>query len=201
MSDIHMELDDVDQAGNGTPPPPEDKSSGQSKGKATAKPTAALVREPGRSLLPISRVQKIMKADKELPTVSKEAAFLVSLATEEFIKRLSEASHHIAHREKRVTVQQRDIASVTRRADEFLFLEEIIPWPDTSDTLARRKLQGPVKSTATLTGGNRSMSDFVKSNAGSEHKIHGVDVVMNEDGTMQVAAGDASAVSDEGEDV
>ena len=79
---------------------------------------------------------------QELPTVAKEAAFLISLATEEFIKRLSEASHHIAHREKRVTVQQRDIgttvcsstyeylahcnsiqASVTRRADEFLFLE------------------------------------------------------------------------------
>ena len=74
--------------------------------------------------------------------VAKEAALLISLATEEFIKRISEASYHIAHREKRVTVQQRDIgtmscpsevafdssshnhkASVTRRADEFLFLE------------------------------------------------------------------------------
>lgn len=38
------------------------------------------------------------------------------------------------------------------------------------------------------------MSDFVESNAGSEHKIHGVDVVMNEDGTMQVGVGDASGV-------
>jgi DNA polymerase epsilon subunit 4 len=44
--------------------------------------------------------------------VAKEAAFLISLATEEFIKRLSEASYHIAHREKRVTVQQRDIGAV-----------------------------------------------------------------------------------------
>jgi Histone-like transcription factor (CBF/NF-Y) and archaeal histone len=49
---------------------------------------------------------------QELPTVAKEAAFLISLATEEFIKRLSEASHHIAHREKRVTVQQRDIGAI-----------------------------------------------------------------------------------------
>ena len=46
--------------------------------------------------------------------VAKEAAFLISLATEEFIKRLSEASHHIAHREKRVTVQQRDIGAIIR---------------------------------------------------------------------------------------
>jgi hypothetical protein len=64
MSDAHMEIDDVDQANNDTPPPPEDKPSDQPKGKATAKPTASLVREPGKSLLPISRVQKIMKADK-----------------------------------------------------------------------------------------------------------------------------------------
>jgi histone H3/H4 len=35
------------------------------------------------------------------------------LATEEFIKRLSEASYHIAHREKRVTVQQRDIGAMS----------------------------------------------------------------------------------------
>jgi hypothetical protein len=68
MSDIHMELDDVDQANNDTPPPPEDKPvdlpNKQPKGKATAKPSASLVRESGKSLLPISRVQKIMKADK-----------------------------------------------------------------------------------------------------------------------------------------
>ena len=63
-----MEVDDGDQAGSspGTPPPPppEDKPLDQPKGKAKAKPTVALVRESGKSLLPISRVQKIMKADK-----------------------------------------------------------------------------------------------------------------------------------------
>ncbi|KAN0139890.1 Histone-fold-containing protein [Lactarius tabidus] len=126
-----MEVDDADQAdsspGTPPPPPPEDKPLDQPKDKATVKATAALVRESGKSLLPISRVQKIMKADKELPMVAKEATFLISLATEEFIKRFSEASYHIAHREKRVTVQQRDIASVARRADEFLFLEGMGP--------------------------------------------------------------------------
>jgi hypothetical protein len=62
-----MEVDDVDQANNDTPPPPEDKPVDQPKGKATAKPAAAsLVRESGKSLLPISRVQKITKADKVL---------------------------------------------------------------------------------------------------------------------------------------
>ncbi len=36
------------------------------------------------------------------------------------------------------------------------------------------------------------MSEFVTSAAGSEAKGHGVGVVMNEDGTMQVATGDDS---------
>ncbi|KAH8998563.1 histone-fold-containing protein [Lactarius akahatsu] len=139
MSDIHMEVDDAGQVdsspGTPPPPPPEDESLNQPKGKTIAKPTVSLAREPGKSLLPISRVQKIMKADKELPIVAKEATFLISLATEEFIKRISEASHRIAHREKRVTVQQRDIASVARRADEFLFLEgkgSLFSWFDTA---------------------------------------------------------------------
>ena len=66
MSDIRMEVDDVDQAGSpaGTPPAPEDKPSDRSKGKSAVKPTTTLARESGKSLLPISRVQKIMKADK-----------------------------------------------------------------------------------------------------------------------------------------
>lgn len=166
-----MEVDDAGQAdslpGTPPPPPPEDESLDQPKGKTTAKPTVLLAREPGKSLLPISRVQKIMKADKELPIVAKEATFLISLATEEFIKRISEASHRIAHREKRVTVQQRDIASVARRADEFLFLEEIMTSPDDApDPPARRKPQASGKSTTASTSGNRSISDFVTTSRG-----------------------------------
>jgi hypothetical protein len=40
------------------------------------------------------------------------------------------------------------------------------------------------------------MSDFVTSNGGSEGKSHGVDVVMNEDGTMQVAVGEGTGSED-----
>lgn len=41
--------------------------------------------------------------------VARDAVFLISLATEEFIKRLSEASQQVAEREKRATVQHRDV--------------------------------------------------------------------------------------------
>lgn len=87
-----------------------------------------LERPAGHSTLPMSRVQKILKADEELPTIAKEAAFIISLAAEEFIKRLSEAAQRVAERERRTTVQSRDLATVIRKADEFVFLEELVPF-------------------------------------------------------------------------
>lgn len=66
---------------------------------------------------------------QELPIVAKEATFLISLATEEFIKRFSEASYHIAHREKRVTVQQRDIGT-TSCVPELLVVRVWLTKPD-----------------------------------------------------------------------
>jgi DNA polymerase epsilon subunit 4 len=78
---------------------------------------------------------------QEIPIIAKDATFLISVATEEFIKRLCEAARANALKEKRATVQQKDLgplftnvmlssdlhisfsAAVVRRADEFLFLE------------------------------------------------------------------------------
>ncbi|KIP11694.1 hypothetical protein PHLGIDRAFT_63119 [Phlebiopsis gigantea 11061_1 CR5-6] len=91
--------------------------------KRKPKEPVTLERDLGKSFFPVSRVQRILKADKELPMVSREAVLLISLATEEFVKRISEASHRLANRENRLTVQRKDIASVCRRADEFMFLE------------------------------------------------------------------------------
>ncbi|GJE86292.1 histone-fold-containing protein [Phanerochaete sordida] len=99
----------------------------EEKPKRKPKPSDPLAREQGKSLFPVSRVQRVLKADKDLPIVSREAVLLISLATEEFVKRISEASHRLAVREGRATVQRKDMASVCRRADEFLFLEELIP--------------------------------------------------------------------------
>ena len=45
--------------------------------------------------------------------VAKDATFLISLATEEFIKRLSQVCQRLAEREKRTTVQQKDVGKVS----------------------------------------------------------------------------------------
>ncbi|KAF8517421.1 histone-fold-containing protein, partial [Hysterangium stoloniferum] len=80
-------------------------------------------RPPGKSLLPTARVQRIMKADKELPSCNKEAVFLISVATEEFIKRLGQAGQQQATKAKRSTVQRKDVVAAVRRTDELIFLE------------------------------------------------------------------------------
>ncbi|KAF9651580.1 hypothetical protein BDM02DRAFT_3079000, partial [Thelephora ganbajun] len=79
-------------------------------------------REPGKNPFPVSRVQKILKADTQLPTVSKEALFLISVATEKFIERLTQAGQHVAKRQSRATIQERDICTVVRGVEEFTFL-------------------------------------------------------------------------------
>ncbi|PVF94656.1 hypothetical protein CPB86DRAFT_800331 [Serendipita vermifera] len=96
-----------------------------------ANPTEKTTQErtPGRSLFPIARVQKILKADKELNGVAKEAVFLIAIATERFIARVSEAARSQASREKRATVQKKDILAVTRRDDEYFFLAGILEDP------------------------------------------------------------------------
>ncbi|KAJ3896937.1 hypothetical protein GG344DRAFT_71882 [Lentinula edodes] len=99
---------------------------GAPKKKRERKETAHLVRDSGKSLLPFSRVQKIIKADKDIPIIARDATFLISLAAEEFIKRLCQAGQKAAEKERRTTVQHKDLATVVRRADEFMFLDEII---------------------------------------------------------------------------
>ncbi|KAJ4497029.1 hypothetical protein C8R41DRAFT_243799 [Lentinula lateritia] len=104
---------------------------GAPKKKRERKETTHLVRDSGKSLLPFSRVQKIIKADKpsssqDIPIIARDATFLISLAAEEFIKRLCQAGQKAAEKERRTTVQHKDLATVVRRADEFMFLDEII---------------------------------------------------------------------------
>jgi len=122
-------------------------------------------------------VQKIIKADKEIPIIAKDATFLISIATEEMIKRLCEAGQQVAHKEKRSTVQHKDIATVVRKADEFLFLEEIMAWTSAEPPVKRAKPKGK----GVAASGPTLLDSFVVNAAVDE------DVIMNEDGTMYAA--------------
>ncbi|KAJ7288531.1 hypothetical protein C8J57DRAFT_1430611 [Mycena rebaudengoi] len=141
-------------------------------------------RVPGKSLLPFSKVQHIIKADKDIAIVAKEATYLICCATEEFIKRFSEAAMAIAERESVARC-----TTVVRKADEFLFLEEIIPWEQQDVPIKRR-----VKPSNIPTGGPTMLDQFVVSKA-AEAEGAEPQIVVNEDGTMHVA-GDSQMADD-----
>ncbi|KAJ7857758.1 histone-fold-containing protein [Mycena leptocephala] len=150
------------------------------KKKRERREPAKVERPPGKTLLPVSKVQHIIKADKDIAIVAKEATFLICCATEEFIKRFGEAAMALAEREKRTTLQYKDMATVVRKADEFLFLEEIIPW-----TLPDAPVKRIVKASNVPTGAPTMLDQFVmkpSDTPGEEPRI-----IVNEDGTMHVA--------------
>lgn len=43
--------------------------------------------------------------------LARDATYLISLAAEEFIRKLAESSQRVAEREKRATVQQKDVGT------------------------------------------------------------------------------------------
>ncbi|WOO81510.1 Putative transcription factor [Vanrija pseudolonga] len=94
----------------------------------------------GTTLFPISRIKRIIKADKELDMMSAEATFLVAVATEYFIKHFMEEGYMKARLEKRRIVNYKDMANVVERSEEFEFLKDVIPLPITmSEALELRK--------------------------------------------------------------
>ncbi|RSH86432.1 uncharacterized protein EHS24_004687 [Apiotrichum porosum] len=94
----------------------------------------------GTTLFPLSRVKRIIKADKELDVMSSEATFLVAVATEYFIKHFMEEGYTKARMERRRIVNYKDMASVVSRNDEFDFLRDVVPLPITiSEALEKRK--------------------------------------------------------------
>ncbi|KAJ7780651.1 hypothetical protein DFH07DRAFT_793075 [Mycena maculata] len=101
-------------------------------------------RVPGESLLPSLRLESIIKADGVMGSLalSKEGLFMLSIATEEFVKRLAQGGHRQASAERRACVDYRDIAATTQQYQEFMFLQKTIPSPvSLSEALRLRELK------------------------------------------------------------
>ncbi|PIL22615.1 transcription factor [Ganoderma sinense ZZ0214-1] len=161
--------------------------------KAKASSSELLVREPGKSLLPYSRVQKILKADKDLIMVQREAVFLISRATEEFVAQIAEASQAVASREGRATVQAKDLMSCIRRAEEYVFLEEAIPFLEPKPASIKPGKAKDSKTTKSGSGNQQNpqkpqpqptmLDHFVQSRKNDTQDSQG-EVFENEDGTL-----------------
>ncbi|KAJ2955108.1 hypothetical protein NQZ79_g8843 [Umbelopsis isabellina] len=89
--------------------------------------TTKIDRTPGTTFLPIARVKRIIKEDKDVSLINAEATFCVAYATELFMEYLANEGFAKAKKEKRKTVYYKDLASVVNEVDQFEFLEDVIP--------------------------------------------------------------------------
>jgi DNA polymerase epsilon subunit 4 len=80
----------------------------------------------------VARVQKIIQADPERLTTSKNAAFAIALATEMFIQHLAQKTHDVvkSERKPRRNIQYRDVSSAVAKTDNLEFLVDVAPRTD-----------------------------------------------------------------------
>ncbi|PNS16048.1 hypothetical protein CAC42_4449 [Sphaceloma murrayae] len=83
----------------------------------------------GTATLPLARTKKILSADEELCSVSNNAAFAITIATEQFLQYLVEQTHNVvkAERKPRRNIQYRDVANAVARHDNLEFLTDVVP--------------------------------------------------------------------------
>ncbi|TKX21553.1 putative histone-like transcription factor protein-1 [Elsinoe australis] len=83
----------------------------------------------GTVTLPLARTKKILSADDELCSVSNNAAFAITIATEQFLQYLVEQTHNVvkAERKPRRNIQYRDVANAVARHDNLEFLTDVVP--------------------------------------------------------------------------
>ncbi|KNG48909.1 histone-fold-containing protein [Stemphylium lycopersici] len=94
----------------------------------------------GHVSLPLARVQKIIQADPERITTSKNAAFAIALATEMFIQHLATTTHNVvkAERKPRRNIQYRDVSSAVAKTDNLEFLVDVAPKTSTWGTVKKK---------------------------------------------------------------
>ncbi|PWN50223.1 histone-fold-containing protein [Violaceomyces palustris] len=95
--------------------------------KSSSTPTPAKRRQRGTASLPMARVQRIIKADREVDICSREATFLITIATEMFIKKFADEAYTNARLDKRKIVQYKDISKAVIQNEYLEFLKEIVP--------------------------------------------------------------------------
>lgn len=91
-------------------------------------PTA--IDEPQKLEIPIGRVKKIMKLDKDVNKVNSEALFLIASSTELFLQFLAEKSASVALEKKKKTVRIEHLrVAVKRHRPTADFLLDSLPMP------------------------------------------------------------------------
>ncbi|XP_022132171.1 nuclear transcription factor Y subunit C-1 [Momordica charantia] len=117
-----------------------------------------------RPEIPTGRVKKIMKVDKDVCKVNSEALFLVSCATDLFLKLLAEKSAEVATEKKRKTVKLEHIRIAVKRhrpISDFLLDSLPLP-PQPSDAPAKNENRTRTAADKAAPEGTRRIDDFFR---------------------------------------
>ncbi|PPQ89665.1 hypothetical protein CVT25_013852 [Psilocybe cyanescens] len=127
-TDVEAELE-VDQLDSDTDPDePADTAKTHKAKNGSQRPGERI---PGHTLLPAVKLENMIQADGVTGNLalSKEGLFVLSIATEEFIKRLIQAGHREASAHRRNQINYTDMAATTQQYQEFMCLADTIPSP------------------------------------------------------------------------
>lgn len=78
---------------------------------------------PSNTIFPLARVSRIVKVDKEIEMTSKDAIWTIAVATELFIKHLTDSAYAKARLDKKKTVTFKELALAVESQNEFFFLQ------------------------------------------------------------------------------
>ncbi|MCJ1399888.1 hypothetical protein MMC11_003091 [Xylographa trunciseda] len=144
----------------------------------------------GTAALPLARVKKILQADEEIGPVSNNAAFVITLATEMFVRYLAEQAHNVAKSESkpRRSIQYRDIANAVARLDNLEFLSDVIPrtttWRDHKEKKARESGGEPSARRSRPLAAGQTTLDGTNPHPGNDQVTAEGITEVDEDGTL-----------------
>ena len=128
---VKSDMSTNDSTAPGTPSSTTKSSGGSSKKRRRSGPPPGS--RKGRSpavpdlTIPFRAIKRTMKLDGDIATVQNEAAIVMTLAAEMFIKRLAKESHNKAKTKGRNTIRYEDVAEARTKTPALSFLETLIP--------------------------------------------------------------------------
>ncbi|KIY04148.1 uncharacterized protein Z520_00840 [Fonsecaea multimorphosa CBS 102226] len=108
----------------------------------------------GSTALPLARVKKIIAQDEDIAQCSNPAAFAISVATEVFIRYLTEQAHNVvkSERKSRRNIAYKDIATAVSRIDNLEFLSDTVPKTKTYRQFKEEKAREAAAKTTSSAG-------------------------------------------------
>jgi histone H3/H4 len=98
-------------------------NNAEGSGNGSIEGTSGIGSGPSNTIFPLARVSRIVKVDKEIEMTSKDAIWTIAVATELFIKHLTDSAYAKARLDKKKTITFKELSSAVESQNEFFFLQ------------------------------------------------------------------------------